>query len=99
MTGYLTGGGRQGLRRLLPAARLGEGAARVEMAAGGRRDGARHLAGDGCARAAGHLQVRDGVQQHARSEERRVGKECVSTCSTRWSPSPEKKKQNKTKQR
>src|SRR3546814_6372110 len=22
----------------------------------------------------------------ARSEERRVGKECVSTCSTRWSP-------------
>src|SRR3546814_15060962 len=23
----------------------------------------------------------------ARSEERRVGKECVSTCSTRWSPS------------
>src|SRR3546814_11944599 len=27
-------------------------------------------------------------QKHAqdRSEERRVGKECVSTCSTRWSP-------------
>src|SRR3546814_15520903 len=23
-----------------------------------------------------------------RSEERRVGKECVSTCSTRWSPYP-----------
>src|SRR3546814_13590868 len=23
----------------------------------------------------------------ARSEERRVGKECVSTCSSRWSPS------------
>src|SRR3546814_15398335 len=23
-----------------------------------------------------------------RSEERRVGKECVSTCSSRWSPSP-----------
>src|SRR3546814_13089866 len=23
-----------------------------------------------------------------RSEERRVGKECVSPCSTRWSPSP-----------
>src|SRR3546814_16638770 len=23
---------------------------------------------------------------HARSEERRVGKECVSTCSSRWSP-------------
>src|SRR3546814_18961038 len=24
---------------------------------------------------------------HIRSEERRVGKECVSTCRTRWSPS------------
>src|SRR3546814_15010417 len=28
-----------------------------------------------------------------RSEERRVGKECVSTCSSRWSPYPSKKKQ------
>src|SRR3546814_11275202 len=27
----------------------------------------------------------DGVQLH-RSEERRVGKECVSTCRSRWSP-------------
>src|SRR3546814_11307233 len=27
-----------------------------------------------------------------RSEERRVGKECVSTCSSRWSPYPKKKK-------
>src|SRR3546814_15584625 len=26
-----------------------------------------------------------------RSEERRVGKECVSTCSSRWSPYHEKK--------
>src|SRR3546814_12058128 len=26
-----------------------------------------------------------------RSEERRVGKECVSTCRSRWSPSHEKK--------
>src|SRR3546814_19668895 len=25
-------------------------------------------------------------QARARSEERRVGKECVSTCSSRWSP-------------
>src|SRR3546814_14080024 len=30
----------------------------------------------------------------ARSEERRVGTECVSTCSTRWSPDTSKK--NKT---
>src|SRR3546814_13270657 len=27
-----------------------------------------------------------------RSEERSVGKECVSTCRSRWSPSPYKKK-------
>src|SRR3546814_14146159 len=27
-----------------------------------------------------------------RSEERRVGKECVGKCSSRWSPSPYKKK-------
>src|SRR3546814_7440161 len=25
---------------------------------------------------------------HSRSEERRVGKECVSTCRSRWSPYP-----------
>src|SRR3546814_6473199 len=25
-------------------------------------------------------------QEHHRSEERRVGKECVSTCRSRWSP-------------
>src|SRR3546814_19312175 len=27
-----------------------------------------------------------GCKQTARSEERRVGKECVSTCRSRWSP-------------
>src|SRR3546814_17266826 len=26
------------------------------------------------------------TMQHARSEARRVGKECVSTCRSRWSP-------------
>src|SRR3546814_13960894 len=26
------------------------------------------------------------LQQNRRSEERRVGKECVSTCRSRWSP-------------
>src|SRR3546814_13198435 len=30
-----------------------------------------------------------------RSEERRVGKECVSTCRSRWSPNPSKKKYKK----
>src|SRR3546814_14899570 len=29
---------------------------------------------------------------HTRSEERRVGKECVSTCRSRWSPYNKKKK-------
>src|SRR3546814_13254942 len=29
---------------------------------------------------------RNDVTGFIRSEERRVGKECVSTCSTRWSP-------------
>src|SRR3546814_7438385 len=31
-------------------------------------------------------------QEIDRSEERRVGKECVSTCRSRWSPYHEKKK-------
>src|SRR3546814_13082974 len=35
---------------------------------------------------------RRGVTVAERSEERRVGKECVSTCRSRWSPDHEKKK-------
>src|SRR3546814_17938950 len=35
------------------------------------------------------IDVTQGVN---RSEERRVGKECVSTCRSRWSPSHKKKK-------
>src|SRR3546814_18609378 len=34
------------------------------------------------------------IPAHRRSEERRVGKECVSTCRFRWSPYHEKKKTN-----
>src|SRR3546814_18153170 len=37
------------------------------------------------------------AHQHQRSEERRVGKECVSTCRYRWSRHPSKKKKNKSK--
>src|SRR3546814_6597526 len=33
----------------------------------------------------GHRRDRPGPR-HRRSEERRVGKECVSTCRSRWSP-------------
>src|SRR3546814_19565773 len=35
-----------------------------------------------------------GARQQNRSEARRVGKECVSTCRSRWSPYNEKKKIN-----
>src|SRR3546814_2077314 len=40
----------------------------------------------------GHLEQESGIfaahedEVRARSEERRVGKECVSTCRSRWSP-------------
>src|SRR3546814_16937504 len=37
-----------------------------------------------------------GVLSLLRSEERRVGKECVSTCRSRWSPSHSQKKQTKS---
>src|SRR3546814_18009923 len=38
------------------------------------------------------------AREAARSEERRVGKECVSTCRSWWSPSHYKKKQKYNKQ-
>src|SRR3546814_16599267 len=47
------------------------------------------------AMAAGKLQEAFAVGTAAtvtRSEERRVGKECVSTCRSRWSPNHKKKK-------
>src|SRR3546814_16313608 len=37
------------------------------------------------------------MDRRIRSEERRVGKECVSTCRSRWSPSHKKKKKQETK--
>src|SRR3546814_17110628 len=36
------------------------------------------------------------VDLPVRSEERRVGKECVSTCRSRWSPRHSKKKKKQT---
>src|SRR3546814_14467725 len=38
-----------------------------------------------------------GDKTGSRSEERRVGKECVSTCRSRWSPYHEKNKKTKNK--
>ena len=32
------------------------------------------------------LDVKNETVENVRSEERRVGKECVSTCRSRWSP-------------
>src|SRR3546814_16526429 len=45
----------------------------------------------------GQQQVTEDVQQagQVRPEERRVGKECVSTCRARWSPYHSKKKKIK----
>src|SRR3546814_1099730 len=52
---------------------------------GARRESRALAAGE--AREAGNrpLVVHD-VEDDGRSEERRVGKECVSTCRSRWSP-------------
>src|SRR3546814_19586443 len=45
------------------------------------------------------LHARLGVERAViRSEERRVGKECVSTCRSRWSPYHYKKNIHKTEQ-
>src|SRR3546814_19753675 len=42
------------------------------------------------------LALRDALNDAIRSEERRVGKACVSKCRSRWSPFYIKQKQNKT---
>src|SRR3546814_11488464 len=45
----------------------------------------------------GHAYVTFMRREGLRSEARRVGKECVSTCRSRWSPYHSKKKKAKTK--
>src|SRR3546814_20675978 len=44
--------------------------------------------------AAETVEEQAGSDLHIRSEERRVGKECVSTCRSRWSPYHSKNKDN-----
>src|SRR3546814_11658939 len=44
---------------------------------------------------AGPTPIADAHRSVFRSEERRVGKECVSQCRSRWSPSHSKKKTKK----
>src|SRR3546814_19429854 len=51
----------------------------------------RRAAGAGCALEAAKFMERF-YTTNLRSEERRVGKECVSTCKSRWSPYHSKKK-------
>ena len=55
-----------------------------------RDEGARGVCGADdtlkVARAALHMWEEPPISGEARSEERRVGKECVSTCRSRWSP-------------
>src|SRR3546814_10606041 len=50
----------------------------------------RHDVGDELAAKVNLVRLRDVARDEddLRSEERRVGKECVSTCRSRWSPSP-----------
>src|SRR3546814_12801036 len=48
---------------------------------------------------AGSYDGNDRQSRGFRSEARRVGKECVSTCRSRWSPYHEKKKQNNIHQK
>src|SRR3546814_18055704 len=48
--------------------------------------------GEGICFCVDHMDRRQLWRGFARSEERRVGKECVSRCRSRWSPSHLKKK-------
>src|SRR3546814_14955785 len=71
--------------------------ARHRLAMGADPRGQLHMRGQRCDHAAIAI---DGPfeceAQKLRSEERRVGKECVSTCRSRWSPYHSNKKNNTT---
>src|SRR3546814_15258520 len=56
---------------------------------------ARQRSADGVPGGAAHEEyAAHGHRLEVRSEERRVGKECVSTCRSRWSPYHSQKKHN-----
>src|SRR3546814_19922420 len=48
-----------------------------------------------CCPVSASMSLRAWCRPATRSEERRVGKECVSTCRSRWSPYHSKKKKHK----
>src|SRR3546814_11662346 len=54
------------------------------------------IAGRSCSTTSGPAPSGEPELKGGRSEERRVGKECVSTCRSRWSPYHEKKKKHKS---
>src|SRR3546814_16792109 len=60
---------------------LADGAAKLE-----KNSAYRQVVEDGLRASEEHNKLTDPVEAHDRSEERRVGKECVSTCRSRWSP-------------
>src|SRR3546814_16624372 len=77
--------------------RLQAGTDRARKTAGGAALRARRIADRALRAHAGRGSLRQDpaqprLQGGPRSEERRVGKECVSTCRSRWSPEHLKKK-------
>src|SRR3546814_19492758 len=72
-------------------ANLGRGFAWIPAAATGARGGEGNQRGRGAGQDARRSHR---IGSECRSEERRVGKECVSTCRYRWSPYHYKKKKN-----
>src|SRR3546814_17625162 len=76
--------------------RLEEGHCREDVAAEpvqAKRPVGEHL--HGAAQGEGEADAED-AGENKRSEERRVGKECVSTCRSRWSPYHSKNKKRNT---
>src|SRR3546814_13960507 len=79
-------GGARGVRKLDRAGADGARTARGRPAHdGGCRGGA----------TATRRGAAGGADRRGRSEERRVGKECVSPCRSRWAPDHQKKQTNK----
>src|SRR3546814_18385255 len=62
---------------------------------GAQRVGRFRTEKDRTSQTSGRISPISGASSTVRSEERRVGKECVSQCRTRWSPVNNKKKKNK----
>src|SRR3546814_11849214 len=86
--GFQRAGGKPGRRRGRVARGMAEGHRReISVARGdGKDQGARLGRGDGDAEKAAGRAEGTASRRQQRSEERRDGKEWVSTCRSRWSP-------------